>query len=298
MQQLNENYSNSNSIAMLGTANPSEMGKIFSYNGNKVTMRMQEGVVYVNLTEFAKPFPSKNLTQIINSQEIKEYISALSELQNYSSADLLIVRKGGNISHQGTWAHQKVALRVAQKLSPEFAVWVDTKIEELLTTGHCSVQQQYQIPQSFGEALMLAAQQQIQIEAQQKQLMQKEEEITELKAENVELQKQSEYTRVILQSKQTVLVTQIAQDYGMSARKFNLLLRDLGIQHKVRNQWILYVKYLNKGYVHSTTHNYTHTNGSPDVSLNTEWTQKGRLFLYEELKKHSFLPLIEREMTN
>lgn len=52
---------------MLGTANPSEMGKIFSYNGNKVTMRMQEGVVYVNLTEFAKPFPSKNLTQIINS---------------------------------------------------------------------------------------------------------------------------------------------------------------------------------------------------------------------------------------
>nr|DAD56148.1 MAG TPA: antirepressor protein [Caudoviricetes sp.] len=298
MQQLNENYSNSNSIAMLGTANPSEMGKIFSYNGNKVTMRMQEGVVYVNLTEFAKPFPSKNLTQIINSQEIKEYISALSELQNYSSADLLIVRKGGNISHQGTWAHQKVALRVAQKLSPEFAVWVDTKIEELLTTGHCSVQQQYQIPQSFGEALMLAAQQQIQIEAQQKQLMQKEEEITELKAENVELQKQSEYTRVILQSKQTVLVTQIAQDYGMSARKFNLLLRDLGIQHKVRNQWILYGKYLNKGYVHSTTHNYTHTNGSPDVSLNTEWTQKGRLFLYEELKKHSFLPLIEREMTN
>lgn len=298
MQQLNENYSNSNSIAMLGTANPSEMGKIFSYNGNKVTMRMQEGVVYVNLTEFAKPFPSKNLTQIINSQEIKEYISALSELQNYSSADLLIVRKGGNISHQGTWAHQKVALRVAQKLSPEFAVWVDTKIEELLTTGHCSVQQQYQIPQSFGEALMLAAQQQIQIEAQQKQLMQKEEEITELKAENVELQKQSEYTRVILQSKQTVLVTQIAQDYGMSARKFNLLLRDLGIQHKVRNQWILYGKYLNKGYVHSTTHNYTHTNGSPDVSLNTEWTQKGRLFLYEELKKHSFIPLIEREMTN
>lgn len=145
---------------------------------------------------------------------------------------------------------------------------------------------------------MLAAQQQIQIEAQQKQLMQKEEEITELKAENVELQKQSEYTRVILQSKQTVLVTQIAQDYGMSARKFNLLLRDLGIQHKVRNQWILYGKYLNKGYVHSTTHNYTHTNGSPDVSLNTEWTQKGLLFLYEELKKHSFLPLIEREMTN
>lgn len=29
MLQLNENYSNGNNIAVLGTANPSEMGKIF-----------------------------------------------------------------------------------------------------------------------------------------------------------------------------------------------------------------------------------------------------------------------------
>lgn len=43
MRQLNENYSNSNSVAVLGTASPSDMGQIFSYNGNSVRMRKMNG---------------------------------------------------------------------------------------------------------------------------------------------------------------------------------------------------------------------------------------------------------------
>ncbi|WP_230325690.1 phage regulatory protein/antirepressor Ant [Bacteroides finegoldii] len=149
----------------------------------------------------------------------------------------------------------------------------------------------YQVPSSFSEALMLAAQQQLQIEEQQKQ-------ISCMSTEIVEMKKKTDYLEIILSSRGTVVTTQIAQDYGMSAKAFNRLLADKGIQRKVNGQWILYAPYMSSGYVHSKSVNITHKDGRPDVKMNTEWTQRGRLFIYETLKKCDILPLIERSIIN
>lgn len=127
------------------------------------------------------------------------------------------------------------------------------------------------------------------------------ERIKHLEAENGEqkvliaqMQKGNDYLNTILQSKGTLAITQIAADYGMSAIAFNKKLYEMHIQHKVNGQWILYSEFMGKGYVHSRTISFYHKDGRPDTRLCTEFTQRGRLFLYDALKEIGLLPVIER----
>lgn len=110
-----------------------------------------------------------------------------------------------------------------------------------------------------------------------------------------DMRKGNDYLNAILQSNGTVTTTQIAQDYGMSAVALNRKLAEMRVQHKVNGQWILYATHQAKGYVHSRTLNLTHRDGRPYTCMMTEWTQRGRLFLYDALKEVGVLPLIERE---
>lgn len=160
------------------------------------------------------------------------------------------------------------------------------------------------VPQNYLEALKSLVKseeekQQLALENKQQQAT-----ILTISKENMELgnkitemlPKVSYYDR-ILQSNATMTITQIAQDYGMSAVRMNKELESMKIQHKVRGQWILFAQFLKGGYVHSRAVDIVRKDGQHDVKYNTEWTTKGRIFLYEALKAKGILPLIEQENT-
>ncbi|WP_315038429.1 phage antirepressor [uncultured Enterococcus sp.] len=103
------------------------------------------------------------------------------------------------------------------------------------------------------------------------------------------------YYNEILQSNETLTITQIAADYGMSGQAMNQLLKRLRVQRKVNNQWVLFSYLVKKGLTRSETKRVQ--NGNKTV-VTTRWTQKGRLFLYNTLKKEGIYPIIDDQKEN
>lgn len=108
-----------------------------------------------------------------------------------------------------------------------------------------------------------------------------------------ELTPKASYYDLVLSNESLVTITQIAKDYGMSGQAMNHKLHDLGVIYKQGNTWLLYSKYQRTGWTHSETIMVDKADGTQKAVMHTKWTQKGRLGLYELLKRHGILPLIE-----
>ena len=104
-----------------------------------------------------------------------------------------------------------------------------------------------------------------------------------------------EYVDTILSSEDTMTITQIAADYGLSAYELNKTLNEQRVIRKVGGQWILYAEHMNKGYTKSETITVKKKNGTEKVVPNTKWTQKGRLFVHNLLETLGIKANMDRE---
>jgi len=93
-----------------------------------------ETELYLNATQIAKQF-NKQASKWLENKDTKEYIEAIYRKQNFANGDLVVIKQGGNPQEQGTWIHKKLIIAFARWLSPDFAVWCDMQIEDILKTG-------------------------------------------------------------------------------------------------------------------------------------------------------------------
>jgi hypothetical protein len=103
------------------------------FNSENIFFEQINSVIYLNATKTAKAF-SKSLENWRRSAQTLEYLDALHRTVNLTERELIIVRKGGNDKNsQGTWIHKKLIIAFARWLNPDFAVWCDGVIEEILS---------------------------------------------------------------------------------------------------------------------------------------------------------------------
>ena len=131
----NDSMNNSSRILAF-KSNENGLSTIFSYNGNDITFKTENGITYVNATEMAKPF-KKRPNDYLSLSSVNELINAIT--RKYGNADfqpVTIIR--GTVS-PGTWMCEDLALDFAQWLSVDFRLWCLDRIKELLTTGKCVI---------------------------------------------------------------------------------------------------------------------------------------------------------------
>ena len=256
------------------------MNEILNINNVHGYLDKETGMAYLNAEDVARGFgftQAKNGVQYIRWDRINQYLHEFGFSPLVGKEDFLpenmVYRLGFKANNEVAQKFQAVlADEVLPSIRKHGAYMTPEKIEEVLLNP---------------DTLIKLA--------------------TELKAEREarknaeliigELKPKADYTNLILSSKSTVPITVIAKDYGMSAKVFNEMLHTLHVIYKLREQWLLYAKYQNKGYTHSKTFRLTRSNGCAACKMQTEWTQKGRLFLYQLLKKHGIIPMIERDDT-
>lgn len=209
---------------------------------------------------------------------------------------------GGNqqmlyVSEQNLY---KVIMRSDKPQAEPFQDWVCGDVLPAIrrTGGYIAASNQMTDEEIMAQALNIAQRTIERRTAENRQLRLEnhrlENENTQLVVENQELRSAKSYLDIIMHSHRALDITQIAQDYGMSAKALNKRLAAMHIQYSCNGQWILYQPYKGKGYQVSNEIELRHRDGTTFYRTHTQWTQAGRRFIYEQLRAEGILPQIEQ----
>lgn len=104
---------------------------VFAFRGNPVTFRKDNDTLMVNATEMAKDF-GKLTKDWLSNKQTGELIATLTANRGIPLFELVQVKQGSPENGGGTWLHEDLAIVFAQWLSPEFYLWCNDRIKEML----------------------------------------------------------------------------------------------------------------------------------------------------------------------
>lgn len=250
--------------------------QIFENTGRKIDLPVKEvdGQVYFEAEASAIGlgiYLEKNGTQYVRWERVRKYLNSPQ------------VEKGDWITESQFY---KLAFKASNDVAEKFQDWVATEVLPSIRKhgAYLTDKKLEEVLLNPDTLIKLATE----LKAEREGRLIAEQRVNELTPK-------ASYYDLVLKNQSLVTITQIAKDYGMSGREMNAKLHDLKVQYKQGSTWLLYSKYQKTGWTHSDTIVLDRTDGTKKAVMQTKWTQKGRLGLYELLKSNGVLPLIEQE---
>lgn len=202
-------------------------------------------------------------SQFLRLKGTKDFVSVLDNHNANLHSALEIINGGTN---QGCYAVEKLVYKYAAWINTEFEVKVYDTFDKVVK-GKLRPNQTSLIPQSFSEALMLAAQ--LQAEKEQN-------------APKVEA-----FDRLATATEGAMNLTSAAKHLQMQPRAFNQFLFAHGWIYKrtVGSAWIAYQDKLQHGYLEHKAHSVTQPDGTEKIYPQVLVTAKGLAKLSTMLNK-------------
>lgn len=251
--------------------------KIWNYNSSEIrTLTLNNEPCWV-LTDVCKVLELSNATKV--AQRLEEDERSNFKLGRQGEATI--------INESGLYS---VILRSDKPQAKPFRKWVTSEVlPAIRKTGMYATDELLNNPDLAIKAFTALKEERAKTKALTETVAVQQQQILEMKPK-------ASYYETVLNCKDLLSTTEIAKDYGRSARWLNDLLHEMKVQYKQGGKiWILYQKYAEKGYTSTKTQTYNGKDGEVHTKVHTYWTQKGRLFIYDLLKSKGILPLIEQE---
>lgn len=167
----------------------------------------------------------------------------------------------------------------------KFKKWITSEVLPSIRKngGYIYGQENMSEDELLSRALILANSRILSLESKNEQLEEEKQDVTFL-------------SELFVGSKDRWLTTEIANYYGMSAVKFNKLLFMIGLQDKVDGVWEVNEEYKKEGlkFMITTSKNMYENKKIVSVAKFNAWTKDGVKLIYNELKEHGVLPVIEQ----
>ncbi len=223
--------------------------------------------------------------------EVLEYSeSNSSKLTNLVDDDEkvrnIVTTPGGNqevwmLTEDGLY---EVLMQSRKPIAKQFKKGVKQILHEVRTTGgYLSTKADDTPEEIMARALTIAQATLAKREERLKQLeVQAEQQQATIELQEKEIKQAApkvNYYDTHLQSVNTLTTTQVAKEIGMNAEKLNSKLKELGIQYKQSDQWLLKAPYDRWGMHDVRTNIFTSERGNTHTNTYTVWTQRGRRFI-------------------